>query len=342
MRIGFCVQYTQRESTWMALQLAEHCRQYGEVSVRATGVVRPLGHSWDRLVIADNKLRFTDWAKHHDALFWFYPGAAAQVRWAVSNGCYAYAMLVPDTWHVTQRLPPARLNAYHAVYCDSHDLIGLRRTAPKATLVPIRWAPQLPIVRRVYEYSDAPVVAVPLLHGAAQYVPAQLWRSLEYVLHHHKTLRVRVLTDLSTQYVRWQVQKLNKRYGGRVTQSVVPTRAEVLDALQSVTLTWLPTAVSSIGLVALWSIAVGTPVMAFDVAPYSSIVSTDQNGWLVLRENAVASGSGLLPGYLRMSGQLLSVLARTQRLRDTYRKVADDIQNRRTVFDCIWRSAFGD
>lgn len=344
MRIGFCVQYTQRESTWMALQLAEHCRQYGEVSVRTTGVVRPLGHAWDHRVIVDNKSRFTDWAKRHDALFWFHPGAESQVRWAATHGCYVYAMYVPDTWHVIQSAKPARLNAYHAVYCNSTDLPQLRRTAPKASLVPVRWSPQLPIVRRVFEYSDAPRIAVPLLHGTAQYVPAQLWRSLEYVLQYHRTLQVVILTDTSSQYVRWQVRKLQKQYGERVTQVVTTTRPEVLDVLQTVTLTWLPATVPSIGLTALWSIAVGTPVLAFDVLPYSSIISNEQNGWLVLRESAVtaATGSPLLPAYLRMSGQLLSVLSRTPRLRDIYRKVADDIQNRRTVFDCIWRSAFGD
>ena len=333
------MQYTQRESTWMALQLAEHCRRFGDVSVLAAGPMRPLGHAWDSRVIADNKMRFTDWARPMDALLWFYPGAAAQVRWAAKDRPVS-AMLVPDTWNVRRPPPVARLNTYSTVYCNAVDLPQVRRDAPKASFCSVHWDPQLPIVRRTYEEGD-PVVVLPLLHGAAQYAPAALWRSVDQLLQQHSTVRIRVLTDLSSQYTRWQLRKLQKRHGDRIVRVQTSVRSAVLPELQTATLTWLPLVHVAVGLVGLWSISVGTPVMAFDITPYNTFVKNDHHGWLVLKEDVAAGFTGPGPMYSRMVNQLLAVLARPARIRDVYGKVSDAIQNRRTVFDCVWRTAFG-
>lgn len=337
MRLGVYTRYHRHEATYAAIRVAEHAKRRGWDASLLTDDRHQarVCRIWDSAVIAAGPGKFTEWAAKMNVIFWTHVPPEGQIHWATKQGKRTVVLVL---WHELRTCDRKALKQASLVLCPSKVVATVLRKRWKLTNVIVcHWDAGLPITTQDDTTPVlAPRVLLPTDLLCPQFSP-EIGAMLDQVLMTCPD------TTITVSYVpsRWQGDELSQlrglSRGGRLT--LLPSIREHDRPLlfQQHDLTLWPCLQDNMAYGAMYSLAVGTPVLAF-ASPVAENMITNTDSVVVpckLRENALGIPT-VVPDYATYLQFLLGVLIDPLMIPAMRPTEPDYLLDRRACFDAFW------
>lgn len=341
MRIGIYTHYAHCDQAYLAVRLAELCRQAGvEFDIYSAIEPAKLGSPYDKLVLTRQMTKFTDWVKKHKVILWTHVPRIEQLKCADRAGVKT---VVAPMWQ--ELVAPFRkaLRAADVVVALCAEQTELFRDIYNLrNVVCIPFDPGLPTTRKTALTDPRNVrVLLPWFDRTARCTGNEFLSGLHQVVGSMPDLRLTVAITPS-RFAPSIVQffkNLREKTAGRVTITRhTPLKSRPL-LFGSHDLTLSPGECDNYGLIPLTSIYMGTPVLATGVSPQRDIIENGQNG-LLIRTKADYDEHGVvhaLPDYALLIGALQDFVAEPRHIDTLNKHVSKGLPQRRRAFDAGWR-----
>lgn len=335
MRLGIYTRYYRHDAAYLALRIAEWAFQVGwDVSLFTDcGRAHQLHPSFDRAVHRDGPRGFTDWAEGRDVIVWTHCPVLEQVSWTKRHE--KRAVLIPLA-HELDSKDRRVLKAASAVGCTSRNLaMALKNYLQVSTTTPLLFDPGLPLTLKPTGLAPALRLLLPLFEQRPDEVDEDLLHRL-ILLHDRR--------DDFTLTVACSSSKLHAGFGRTLRQAVeVYPRIQrcrqlslkdrpFLFATHDLTL-W-PTRAENTGLIGLTSLAMGTPVIAFNGPPLQEFLTSRNAVLIPCTTMTSALGVPTIKGLpAKFEEYLTSILDDRRPLERMLATVHFNLEHRRQIFD---------
>lgn len=281
MRIGIFTRYCRLDFSYALLHLADLLEQLGHTVSLFSELpnmisVRP---DWDRRVQQACRHRYTRWIQDCDVIIWC-RDARDQVEWASERGIRNILVYFPDLWDA----PDAeRLQPFDRVVAPTQAMAAaLRPMRLGKNLTQIPWSTGLPATRK--GARNTPLKVLLPISGSQYFMGSGA--GLGLILD---VLRLNLPAQLTLERSAWAGRQTTLlRHVQQVTRGdprlqIVrnQTYDQKLLLMGEHDLVLLTCEIESMGLYALYSLTMGTPVVAYDMAPLNELVQHGINGLLV-------------------------------------------------------------
>lgn len=353
MRVGIVLQYRRHDVVYAAMRLADFFRRTGrEVSVFSVGRRRRvprLNTDWDRLVVPEAAVPYKTWLAGVDAVVFAAPTAPGTVAAANAAGCKTVSLAAWD-WLPHQPGEGFRISdAVVAPFRSAGDLV--RDQFGLDNVIHVPWDCGLPLTRKANEdlAGDRARVLFPVHCSQAE----RTWPEAVTAI----ASRVASLcpwVDVTVSVTPKTLRASSLTAVRRVAAN--PTRGGTLTVLDDPTgwshtplvygrhdLTVWAAELEGFGMTGLESLCMGTPVVAYDVAPMSELVKDGENGRLVkcdLRWTEVRVPL-VKPDWEALRDTLVNLLNNRTGIADLRRNTRLDLMARREKFVAGWTDVLG-
>jgi len=344
MRIGIYTHYAHCDQAYLAVRLADLCRQAGvEFDIYSNIEPAKLGTPYDKLVLTKQVIKFTNWVKKHNVVVWTHIPRVEQLNFADRAG--VKTVLAP-MWQ--ELIPPFKkaLKAADAVVtlCAEQtelfrDIYNLR------TAVHIPFDPGLPVTRKTALVDPKNVrLLLPWFDRTARCTGNDFLSGLQHIVTRMPDLKltVAITTSKFAPSIAQFFKNLNVKTDGRVViKRGVPLKSRpVLFGAHDLTLALGEC--DNYGLIPLTSIYMGTPVLTTNVSPQKDIIDNGHNG-LLIRTKSDYDEHGVvhaLPDYSLLLAAVQDFVAEPQHIDTLSRHIGKGLPQRRRAFDAGWRQIF--
>lgn len=347
MRVGFHTAYRDDDLAHAALRLARFARELGyDVSIRSHHPGRcKVDRDWDSRVELEADRSFGEWVKSCRVVVWTEPGPAELIAAAARVGAKTVVLLPWDFLGTS----------FQAFYRSADVLVSpvkegatvLKENWPDARVKFVPWDVGLPPTRKPAPKDPSRVRVLFPVHGwqSGRVCPDvltvvyRLMSALDHVdvtfLYNHKA----VGTD-GLKAVRRLAAKFGDRFEPLSDKGM--SRDRVLVEYAAADLTAWASEFEGLGRVGLESLAMGTPVVAYDVPPQSEFLKDRCNAVLVPCElKYTTTGVPIVnPNPAEFGKALEDVCSRPRELSDMRRSVRYGLADRLARFKAGWKDIF--
>lgn len=293
--IGILAPYTHCEATAAAIRLAELCLSYGEEPrLMAVGPCRlPVHDYWDRHVWSTrdaNGLYLGAQDCHKFVHLW---NGFITHTMTTLVAMQARHVLVPCWQHLSVQ-DLHELNLFDKIVCPSQELHSylLKHARCPLTTDSLTWTrfdAGLPFAAADHA---GPLHVAMMVNGATIDVSGLgLLRMVEGLLATYTDLRIYLLHSRSwPDNDRRYIRRLRSDFAHRFQTERLDSFNRLTRRLHEFDWTVIPWPRADFGIAAARSIACGTPVVTYDVAPFNEIVRHEHNGHLVRCDITVSTG----------------------------------------------------
>jgi hypothetical protein len=314
MRLGICTRWQRRDVTYAAIQLADLFSRWGHSVSILTITSSPalVSHYWDRKVLSGRNARFTDWASALDVVLWTSCPHRGQVVWTNKAGKQTVLLADPaDGDRITHVYPD-----FSQVLAPSRYAARMLAVAGLRNVIPCAWSPVLPPTRKDRRDTELRVYVPPAAGNDALAV-------IEALLGNYR-FTASVSADGHCPAALRRFRRLAREYRDRLTILPREDYDRQLASYAEHDLTLLAVGQTALGMEALCSIHMGTPVLAYRVHPLDEIVG-GHAGDLVDRisENDA----------LQLARRLALYVTEPERIDPAFNGCPDGLTDRREAFE---------
>jgi hypothetical protein len=267
MKVGIYARWQRRDTTYAAVQIAElmSLRQH-EVTILTPTPTRPaVSGFWDHRVRHDAQVKFADWAAPLAAVIWMFWPQPAQVEWANKAG--KRTILVPD-WADMAAIGEVGPRFHRIMAATRRWAAMLRNEGVRVAACP--WSPMLPVTLRAL---TRPVrVYVPPHDRPGDVDDALAVDIVEAMLDLDRDVQATISTDGHRGAVVKRLERLAKA-SRRLTLARPEDYHRQVLRFGEHSLTLLAPVVENMGMSALCSLHMGTPIIGLDVPPFDEIAA---------------------------------------------------------------------
>lgn len=341
MRIGIYTHYAHCDQAYLAVRLAELCRQAGvEFDIYSSTAHAKLGTPYDKLILTRHITKFTDWVKKHKVILWTHVPRVEQLKCADRAG--VKTIIAPMWQELAAPFKKALKSADAVVTLCAEQTELFQDVYNLRTVVPIPFDPGLPITRKTAPTDPRNVkVLLPWFDRTARCTSNDFLAELYPLVTQMPDFRLTVAitpSRFSPSIVKF-FKNLGKKTSGRVTvarNTSFKTRPLLFSAHD---LTLAMCECDNYGFMPLTSIYMGTPVLSTAVAPQREIIDNGQNGLLV-RTKSDYDEHGVvhaLPDYSLLLSALQDFIAEPRHIDTLNKHVSKGLPQRRRAFEAGWR-----
>jgi len=343
VKVGFRISYQRYEATYVALQVARLVQDMGLVAeilpIEKPATLQP---SWDRLVIRNAKITYTDWLKELEAIFFMEAPSEEELKRAKEAKVKTYQIAMWDSIaedhiktasEVDKLICPARCIFSH-----------LRDTLKLKNLTCVPWDPGIPITYEARDLDPEQIALIWPLESCDSSWSESRFRAIENTLQACPNAWLTVIySNTTSMQILKDLRRLSLSVPGRVElfKNLSWDRKQLLYGRHDLTI-W-PSISENTGLTGLCSIYMGTPVLAFDHPVIKEIVVEGQQGILVpsrARTNWLGVPQ-LDPNYEAFEDHLVSLLQDAKLLANLRQNVNRGLARRRKDFQSFWQGLLG-
>jgi len=348
MNVGIVTRYQRHAATQAALHLADTFTGWGcgvQIRTPTPGPVAVYDH-WDRRVVAERSVKFTNWITDLDVVLWTHCPPAEQVRWATRKG--KRTILVGSDGTPPADLAAAAAEATALVVGSRAGERGVRAHYRGSNLVHVPWSPALAPVAPTVRAASAPVRIHLPVGGGADREQAEAAIALTRRMLAAYNDRIIIWLDIAN----WHATSLRRlarlerdyRHDRRLTVTKLASyHRHILDVGKQDLAVLLATS-GATGLDALSSMFLGVPPICFDISPVNEFVKDGHNGLLVACSKAVdplGNQSVTNPNYAKFLDRLDEPILARSELDDLKYRCLDGLQARRNAFARHWARLLG-
>lgn len=349
MRIGFHLRYKDNDHGQAAVRLAEYARSRGhDVAFHTTGPRVPRVHpTWDRLVETEADRPFLSWVREVQTLVSIEPVSEAHFSGAAKNGA---KIVVLASWDTVQEPLKGCYQMADLVVCPSTQGTDLLREAlDLKNCVHVPWDNGLPATRKSGPIDPSRVKVLFPFHGWQGGVTNPdilnvVWRALHKCPFVDVTVTYNPKSFNTTGFK--AIRRIGHKFGPsgqfRALSDKDLARGDVLMLYARHDLVAWAAEQEGLAMVGLDALAMGTPVLAYDVAPQNEYLHDAKNAVLVpcdLQYNWLGV-PWVKPDTEAFEEHLRGVLAEADRLGELRRFTRFGMATRRERFLSGWTQAF--
>jgi hypothetical protein len=280
--IGIYAPYLRKQSTWMALSLAQYINDSGRtVSVFAEGEsIQGVSNQWDSRVIRDKPLEFKQWLYKCQHVIWF-GMPHKRIQAASRFGCRNTLVALYD--QLTAQYG-AELGNFSEIVCPSVYMRNHLQKLWVKDIIPAPWDTGSPLVSKPTLIDKEKIkLFVPIENGAVRAYSPRVMYSLSLLLSSNPGLSVTVCASKRLPYAGHKaLQDLRAGFPDRVKLFSGPSQEEFRVAFRQHDWTFYPYRHDDVGWIALESLCAGTPVITFDSDVMREVVDVDAGmGYLI-------------------------------------------------------------
>ena len=280
-RLGIYTRYHQHEVTHAALHLADLAVNTGiAVTLRACDVcLREVTPHWDARVKRGRPADFWDWANKCNKVLWMQPPHVQDVVMAQAAGIQAWIFVA---WEDLRAEDIETLMHADKVVCPYACVANaLIKQNTDMARVDMPWDVPIPLSPR-RQTAARRTLLFPLFDSQPQRVDGTIFYLMHDVLMSVPDICIRIGMGRGwSQTARRALKALQKQHGERITVVRNPRYLQRVALYAGADLTVWASKYESLGLVGLSSLAVGTPVVCWDIEPHAEYISNKRNGLLV-------------------------------------------------------------
>jgi hypothetical protein len=341
-RLGICTRYHQNESTYASLHVAERARETGaNVSLLARHVcLKETSGHWDSLVMKERTPGdFFAWASDRSRILWTVPPPLAEVEWANDRGIDTWVLAVWDELIPSHREACAAASKLIMPYrCVMRDLTAKWGMTGNRLSMP--WDVPVPFTFKDGLHTPPGInVLLPLCDSQAQRTDQDIFRVLRVILDECDNVSVTIATHsgwpIST---RRAIKQLQREFHERIELAHRPRLLRRLMLYASHDLTLWPSKFEGLATTGLWSLCMGTPVLAWDISPANEYLKHEKNSVLVpcdIRENWLGVPE-VIPDWQLFVDHAIDLLKNEQQLAKIRAHTSHGLGQRRQDFDVGW------
>jgi len=340
VRLGLVTRYCHHEATYAATRIADWATQAGlEVSLFSTTPNPPRLGRWDAAVQCNLKQSFTNWVKTVDYVLWMHTPAFEQVQWATGHGRSTVIFCV---WH---ELTGEARKAYReagAIICPSNACAQfIRDRWQLRNVFAAPYDPGLPLTQKASVPDDGSVkMLLPLFDQSPHTTESTGLEMAGRMLCQfaHTQLTVAYNTSTLAPFAKRRIRQFAKAFPGRVRLVAGCALRDRPVLLSQHDILFWPTHAESTGHVGLSSLAMGTPVVAFNFPPISEFL--DESNAVVVPCRTAPNDLGVpipVPNYPAFEICCQHLLREQGQLRQLQRSVHSGLAERQTVFHEVLR-----
>jgi glycosyltransferase involved in cell wall biosynthesis len=343
MCVGLYTHYAHCDQAYLAVRLVDFLRSAGEpFDIYSDNSPGRLQLPYDRIVKYKGNARFTDWANRRSTIIWTHVPRIEQLDYARRKGI---TTILAPMWQ--ELLPPfkkamrradrviALSNEARDLYLEVYKLNNVS-TIPFDTGLPLTRKDSTVNARRVRLF-------LPWFDRNARCSSGGFLGMLGFLLErmHEAHLTVAVNSSRFGPAVAKFFTRLGDRTDGRVRLVRSVPFVKRMSLFANADLTVWPGECDNYGLCGLTSLAAGTPVISFGVAPQTDFLHQDVNSALVKTkvdydDNGVPHAR---PDYTRFSAALQEMIAEPLHINQMQKKVSYNLLSRKESFESGWRQA---
>lgn len=344
-RLGVYTRYHQHEVTHAAIHLADLATNSGiAVTMRARDVcLREVTPHWDARVIQGDPRDFWEWANGCNRVLWTKPPPRIHITMAREAGIQSWILVVWE--ELTPDDIPTLLDADRVISpyaCVSNAL--LTQSTASTTLmsrIDMPWDVLVPHSPYFSRGQDHRTVAFPLFDSQPQRNDGTVF----YLIHDMLEACPDVVAKIGvgrgwSQAARRALRALQKQHGERITTVIRPRYLQRVAFFATADLTVWPSKYESLATIGLFSLSVGTPLLAWDIEPQAEYINHRHNGILVaceLTENWLGVRQAE-PNYTLFRDELITLLHDEPLLTTIQQSALFGLAERRERFHQGWRN----
>ena len=345
MKIGFDLQYKNHDVVYASMRLSESLEAMGyDTSFYSRSNTKKIyGLEWDSCITSYKETAYEDWLKTITHIIWPVPPTREAVQ-LVGKGIVTIS-LAP--WDCLPSFAKKSLGLCAHVISPCEDNTSyLIRGAHLTNISTIKWDSHLPITKKLKGSVNLknPRVLVPLQSSQGLRCDLDsMFRIISGVRDKCSGAIITILHDPKESMI-WEVYKelrkfMNKQpLDGSISATACgksPNSALIMYGNSDVVL-W-PAEIEGFGLVGIESLYMGTPVVAYDSPPASSIITHGVNGLLVPCNLGGLGGLTVFAEANVKDFVEISASAINHHLMKLNKKAGVGLTARRSKFNSSWR-----
>jgi hypothetical protein len=294
------------------------------------------------MLVPKDSMEFTKWAKRQDVVLWTHVPPKAQIEWVKREKVRTIGMTF---WH--ELLPGHKeiYKSFDTVVSPSYSCGELVKRAwmlMQTRSVP--WDSGLPITLKDDTRELAtPKILFPLLDRTPDYVSSTALLMVERVLEHTEApVTVAFMpSHLWPAKIKY-LNEMQRRYPEQLTLIRSPSIANRPFIYAHHDLTVWPVRAADIGIIALESITMGTPVLAFEIQPLLEILNRHNSLTITCTTTQSAAGAPIADeAYTQLEEYLFAHIYEPTLLRHLELTTTEGLSDRRNTFSDCWKRIVG-
>lgn len=338
-KLGIRTPYSHCEATYAAMRIADWAEQRGiDVSILTVTDNPPLlSDEWDSRVTLQHSVKFAEWVDEQDSIVWLFPPAEEQLRWVKKMGKHTIGVVF---WHLMRPGHAQLYKHFDTLVTPAHaasDLFRVRWGRDDIVVAP--WEPGLPTTIKDPNRPEHMLrVLLPVLdHMPDRTTTEALGLAARLVESGEAMITVAYTpSQLRPAGVKY-LQQLVKRHPDNCRLVASPSIANRPFLFHQHELTVWPTHSEDIGMLGMTSLAMGTPVAAFDVPPLDEFLMRENS--LLLPCDITYSETGApsaVPDYQLFGDKVLDLIGDCEHLRQLEKNASLNLNTRRAAFNSSW------
>ena len=339
MKLGLYTRYLRDEVTYAAIRVANFARDRGipvDVVCPTNACSKLVEPYWDQHALMIHGGEFTEWAKKCSTLVWTFVPDVEQVAWCRRKEIHTVLLA---SWDEMQEPDFKAAQAFDTVVAPSKAAQEFLRSKKLTNVECVRWDPGVSYTRKPDAHVGERVrMFVPLFGTQPERVDDSVLPMFDEILMTTAgSVTLSYVPSHWNAYARKQLRRLHARHPGRVTlvDRFTPSRLNVYYGQHDLTV--CPSLVENFCLPVSVSLAMGTPVVAFEMPPVVEFV-TEANGLLV-KEEIVPTRTGVptvMPRYDGFGKAVVELASNPDRIRRLQRGTEHGCLQRREFFETKW------
>ena len=344
MRVGIYTHYAHCDQAYFVIRLADFLRNSGvEFDIYSDSSPGKLGLAYDRAVAYRGVMSFSDWLKRQSCVVWTHVPRPEQLA-------YVQRFKLPTTivpmWQELEAPFKKTMRSADHVVAMGNEQKDLFHSAYKLRNVSyIPFDSGLPITRKDRGVDERRIqLFLPWFDRNARCASSQFLSHLALLAERMHELHLTV--GITSSRFGPAVAKFFTRLGARTNNRVTIVRGAKLPQRQAMygahDLTLWPGECDNFGFVPLCSLAAGTPVLSFGLAPQDDFLIPDINSALV-KTDTDYDDNGVphaVPNYEKFAAALQDIVAEPRHIDRLQKKSNYNLNARRTAFELGWRALF--
>lgn len=340
--LGICTRYTQHESTFAAVRLADAATDFNMDVAILTMTDRPRNISprWDRKLLRSSDVSFVDWAVACEHVLWTYVPHIEQMVWVRKQQKRTSILVM---WHELAQVDCMVLSMATQLLCPSVACYDLLRSYGFRNCVCMPWDCGQPIFRKPDTYTiDSPKVLLPFWDGNPRRSEMTVVDIISSVLQQHSSVRITLAYNSSVMQPKAikRIDAIARSHAGRLSLCRHVDPEVRFKLFQSHDITLYPSHFENTGATVIQSLEMGTPVIGFAFRPLTEILTPQNSIVIPCAEQTNDFGTPLVvPDYERLHEVLNHTLKNTDLIRNLQHTVSTQAEQRREQFIEIGRTA---
>jgi len=341
MCVGIYTHYAHCDQAYFAVRLVALLRALGApFDIYSDNSPGKLKLPYDRSVKHRSVVKYTDWVRRRSVVVWTHVPRVEQLDYANRRGIKT---IVVPMWQ--EFLPPykkalKRADRVIALSSECRDLFVDVFKLNRVSLIPFDTG--LPITRKNKPGDPRRLqLFLPWFDRNARCSSGHFLGMLGYIMERMEEPHLTVAVNSSRfgPPAAKFFQQLGARTGGRVTLVRNVSLVKRFSLYTNADLTIWPAECDNYGLCGLTSLAAGTPLLSFAVAPQTDFLHQDINAALVKTrvdydDNGVPHA---VPNYEKFAAALQELIAEPRHIAQMQKKVSYNLPSRKESFEGGWK-----